>query len=93
MCRNLYKTYETVGFVPGSNFFLTFCTAQDENQSTAATAVAVVAVVAVAAAATKTSAAIAMAGLTGNNQPKMAEEEMVRTTTTMGKDGNDNRQR
>ncbi len=33
ICRNLYKTYETVGFVPGSNFFLTFCTTQDENQS------------------------------------------------------------
>jgi hypothetical protein len=30
--RNLYKTYETVGFVPGSIFFLTFCTTQDENQ-------------------------------------------------------------
>ncbi len=33
ICRNLYKTYKTVGFVPGSNFFLTFCTTQDENQS------------------------------------------------------------
>jgi hypothetical protein len=32
--RNLYKTYKTIGFVPGSNFFLTFCTTQDENQST-----------------------------------------------------------
>jgi hypothetical protein len=31
-------------------------------------------------------------GLTDNNQPKAAEEEMVRTTTTMGEDGNDNGQ-
>ncbi len=51
---------------------------------------AVVAVAAVAAATMKTSAAIAMAGLTGNNQPKAAEKEMVRTTTTMGEDGNNN---
>jgi hypothetical protein len=33
ICRNLYKTYKTVGFVLGSIFFLTFCTTQDENQS------------------------------------------------------------
>jgi hypothetical protein len=33
-----------------------------------------------------------MAGLTDNNQAKAAEEEMVRTTMTMGKDGNDNGQ-
>ncbi len=33
ICRNLYKTYESVGFVLGSKFFLTFCTTQDENQS------------------------------------------------------------
>jgi hypothetical protein len=33
-----------------------------------------------------------MAGLTDNNQPKAAEEEMVRTTMTTGKDGNDNGQ-
>ncbi len=38
----------------------------------------------------KTSAAIAMVGLTGKNQPKAAEEEMARTTMTTGKDGNDN---
>jgi hypothetical protein len=31
-----------------------------------------------------------MAGLTDNNQPKAGEEEMVRTTTTTGEDGNDN---
>jgi hypothetical protein len=31
-----------------------------------------------------------MAGLTDNNQPKAAEEEMVRTTTTTGEDGIDN---
>jgi hypothetical protein len=31
-----------------------------------------------------------MAGLTDNNQPKVAEEEMARTMTTTGKDGNDN---
>jgi hypothetical protein len=31
-----------------------------------------------------------MAGLTDNNQPKAAEEEMARTTMTMGKDGNKN---
>ncbi len=55
-----------------------------------ATAVAVVAVAAVAAATTKTSAALAMAGLTDNNQPKVAEEEMVRTMTTTGEDGNNN---
>jgi hypothetical protein len=55
--------------------------------------VAVVAVGAVAAATTKTSAAIAMAGLTDNNQPKAAEEEMARMTTPTGKDGNDNVQR
>ncbi len=54
-----------------------------------ATAVAVVAVAAVAAATMKTLAAIAMAGLTDNNQPTVAEEEMARMTTTMGKDGND----
>ncbi len=52
--------------------------------------VAVVAVAAVVAATTKTSAAIAMAGLTDNNQPTAAEEEMARTAMTMGKDGNDN---
>ncbi len=39
---------------------------------------------------TKTLAAIAMAGLTGNNKPKAAEEEMARTTMTTGEDGNDN---
>ncbi len=50
---------------------------------------AVVAVAAVAAATTKTLAAIAMARLTDNNQPTAAEEEMARTTMTMGKDGND----
>ncbi len=33
-----------------------------------------------------------MAGLTDNNQPIAAEEEMARTMTTMGKDGNDNGQ-
>jgi hypothetical protein len=33
MCRNQYKTYDTVGFVPGGNIFHTFCTTQDENQS------------------------------------------------------------
>ncbi len=53
---------------------------------------AVVAVAVVAAATTKTSAAIAMAGLTGNNQPKAAEEKMARTMTTTGEDGNDNGQ-
>jgi hypothetical protein len=31
-----------------------------------------------------------MAGLTDNNQSKGIEEEMARTTTTMGEDGNDN---
>jgi hypothetical protein len=31
-----------------------------------------------------------MAGLTDNNQPKVVEEEMAKTTTTMGKDGNNN---
>ncbi len=41
-----------------------------------ATVVAVVAVAAVAAATTKTLAATAMAGITGNNQPKAAEKEM-----------------
>ncbi len=56
----------------------------------AATVVAVVAVVALAAAMTNTLAAIAMAGLTDNNQPKATDEEMARMTTTMGKDGNDN---
>jgi hypothetical protein len=55
-----------------------------------ATAVAVVAVAAVAAATTKTLTAIAMVGLTDNNQPKAADEEMARMTTTTGKDGNDN---
>ncbi len=55
-----------------------------------ATAVAVVAVAAVAAATMKASAAIAMAGLTDNNQPTVAEEEMARTMTTTGEDGNDN---
>jgi hypothetical protein len=30
-----------------------------------------------------------MAGLTDNNQPKTAEEETARMTTTTGKDGND----
>jgi hypothetical protein len=44
------------------------------------TAVAVVAVAAVAAAMTKTLAAIAMAGVTDNNQPKAAEEEMAAKT-------------
>ncbi len=57
-----------------------------------ATAVAVVAVAVVAAATMKTLAAIAMAGLTDNNQPKAAEEEMARTTMTTGKDGNNNKQ-
>jgi hypothetical protein len=33
-----------------------------------------------------------MAGLTDNNQPKAAEEEMARTMTTMGKDSNNNGQ-
>jgi hypothetical protein len=33
-----------------------------------------------------------MAGLTDNNQPKAAKEEMVRTTMTKGEDGNNNRQ-
>ncbi len=33
-----------------------------------------------------------MAGLTDNNQPKAAEEEMARTMTTTGEDGNDNGQ-
>ncbi len=56
----------------------------------AATAVGVIAVVAVGAATMKTSAGIAMAGLTDNNQPKVAEEEMARTTMTTGKDGNNN---
>jgi hypothetical protein len=51
-----------------------------------------VAVAVVAAALTKTLAAIAMAGLTGNNQPKAAEEEMARTMMTIGKDGNNNGQ-
>jgi hypothetical protein len=40
----------------------------------------------------KTLVAIAMAGLTDNNQPTAAEEEMARTTTTTGKDSNDNEQ-
>jgi hypothetical protein len=31
-----------------------------------------------------------MAGLTDNNQPKAAEEEMVRMTMTTGEDGNNN---
>ncbi len=31
-----------------------------------------------------------MAGLTDNNQPKVAEEEMARTMMTTGKDGKDN---
>ncbi len=53
---------------------------------------AVVAVATVAAATTKTLMAIAMAGLTDNNQPAAAEEEMARTMTTTGKDGNDNGQ-
>ncbi len=57
-----------------------------------ATAVAMVAVAVVAAATKKTSAAIAMARFTGNNQPKVAEEEMARTTMTTGEDGNDNGQ-
>ncbi len=52
----------------------------------------VVAVAAVAAATMKTLVAIAMAGLTDNNQPTAAEEEMARTMTTRGKDGNDNGQ-
>ena len=42
-----------------------------------ATAVAVVAVALVVAATTKTSGATAMAGVTDNNQPKAAEEEMA----------------
>jgi hypothetical protein len=33
---------------------------------------------------------LTMAGLTDNNQPKVAEEEMARMTTTMGEDGNNN---
>ncbi len=33
MCRNWYKTYNTIGFVPGGNIFHTVCTTQDENQS------------------------------------------------------------
>jgi hypothetical protein len=54
--------------------------------------VAVVIVAAVAAETTKTSAAIAMARLTDNNQPKVVEKEMARTTRTMGEDGNNNGQ-
>ncbi len=57
-----------------------------------ATAVAVVAVAAVAAATTKTLAAIAMAGLTDNNQLTAAEEEMARTITTTGENGSNNGQ-
>ncbi len=45
-----------------------------------ATAVAVVAVVVVVAATMKTSVATAMAGVTDNNQPKVAEEEMAAET-------------
>jgi hypothetical protein len=52
----------------------------------------VVAVAAVAAATTKTSAAIAMAGLKDNDQPKVAAEETARMTMTTGKDGNNNGQ-
>ncbi len=33
-----------------------------------------------------------MAGLTDNNQPKAAEEEMVRTMTTTGEDDNDGKE-
>jgi hypothetical protein len=33
-----------------------------------------------------------MAGLTDNNQPKEAEEEMARTMMTTGEDGNNNGQ-
>jgi hypothetical protein len=33
---------------------------------------------------------LTMAGLTDNNQPNAAEEEMARTTTTTSKDGDDN---
>ncbi len=45
-----------------------------------ATAVVVVAVLAVAAMRTKTLAATALGGITDNNQPKAAEEEMVAET-------------
>ncbi len=45
-----------------------------------ATVVAVVVVAAVAAATMKTSVATAMAGVTDNNQPKAAEEEMAAET-------------
>jgi hypothetical protein len=31
ICRNSYKTYNTVGFVPGGNIFHNFCTTQDET--------------------------------------------------------------
>jgi hypothetical protein len=47
-----------------------------------ATAVAVVAVAAVVAATTKTLVATAMAGVTDNNQPKTAEEEIAVETAT-----------
>jgi hypothetical protein len=44
---------------------------------TKATALAVVAVAVVVAAKTKTSAATVMVGVTDNNQPKAAEEELA----------------
>jgi hypothetical protein len=47
---------------------------------TTAIAVAVVAVAAVAAATTKTLAATVIAGVTDNNQPKAAKEEMAAKT-------------
>ncbi len=47
-----------------------------------ATAVAVVAVLAVEAKRIKASAATALGGVTDNNQPKAAEEEMAAETAT-----------
>jgi hypothetical protein len=49
---------------------------------TMATAVAVVAVAVVAAATMKTLVATVMAGVTDNNQPNVAEEEMEAETAT-----------
>ncbi len=47
-----------------------------------ATAVAVVAVLAVVATRMKTLAATALGGVTDNNQPKVAEEEMAAEMAT-----------
>ena len=33
VCRNRYRTYDGVGFVPGGTFFGTLCPAQDETMS------------------------------------------------------------